>query len=150
MSLLNPDELAKLFPAESHAWAGPIPTQIVSSDEFVPAPQTRAQREVEARLKDLGSMLGRRHGLTRRRFLQTASGMAAAFLVMNDVYGALYDVSRAEADDCDVATERASTLKDRSEWRAALRTDRLAVAKARYEASGPTPSHLRYGYIARG
>ena len=112
MSLLNPDELAKLLPAESHAWAGPIPTQMVSSDEFAPAPQTRAQREVEARLKDLGSALGRRRGLTRRRFLQTASGMAAAFLVMNDVYGALYDVSRAEADDCDLADERAHELKD--------------------------------------
>jgi len=31
--------------------------------------------------------MGRPHGLGRREFLKTASGMAAAFLAMNMVYG---------------------------------------------------------------
>lgn len=55
MNLLDPDERARLLPAETHAYAGPIPTQNVSSDEFVPLPQTPAQRRVEARIKELGA-----------------------------------------------------------------------------------------------
>jgi uncharacterized protein len=112
MGLLSDKELAALAPAELAAFAGPIPTQSVSSDEFVPAPQTARQRRVEARVRALGDELARKQGLTRRRFLATASGMAAAFLAMNEVYGPLYSVSRAEAADQDVAAERASALKD--------------------------------------
>ena len=36
MGLLSDRELAGLLPAETHAFAGPIPTQSVSSDEFMP------------------------------------------------------------------------------------------------------------------
>ena len=110
MNLLDPEELKQLLPAEEHAFPSPIPTQIVSSDEFMPPPQTRAQQRVEARIKELGDDLARRQGMTRRRFLQTASGMAAAFVAMNEVYGSLYDVSRAEAQTPDVAKERAKAL----------------------------------------
>ncbi len=34
--------------------------------------------------------------------------------------------------------------------RAALDTDRLAVAKAAYEKEGPARSNLRYGYVLKG
>src|SRR5438477_11618237 len=112
MGLLSDRELASLLPAETHAFAGPIPTQSVSSDEFMPAPQTARQRRVEGRLKELGGVLAKKHGMTRRRFLTTASGMAAAFLAMNEVYGPLYGVSRAEAADKDTADARAKALKD--------------------------------------
>src|SRR5688572_31087556 len=97
MNLLAPEEQKRVLPAETHAFPGPLPTQIVSTDEFMPVPQSRRQREVEARLKTMGSALAKHQGMTRRRFFQTASGMAAAFLAMNEVYGQLYDVSRAEA-----------------------------------------------------
>jgi hypothetical protein len=110
MNLLDPEELRRLRPAEIHAYAGPIPTQSVSSDEFMPSPQTRDQRRVEARIKELGGELSRRQGMTRRRFLATASGMAAAFLAMNEVYGPLYDVSRAEAQTPEMAKDRAKEL----------------------------------------
>jgi uncharacterized protein len=110
MGLLSDRELAGLLPAETHAFAGPIPTQSVSSDEFMPVPQTRRQRRVESRVKELGDALARRRGMTRRRFLATASGMAAAFLAMNEVYGALYDVSAAEAQTPEMAKERADAL----------------------------------------
>jgi uncharacterized protein len=110
MGLLSDAELARLLPAETHAFPGPIPTQCVSSDEFMPVPQTRDQRRVEARLKDVGARLARRHGMTRRRFFGTAAGMAAAFLAMNEVYGALYDVTRAEAQTPEMAKERATAL----------------------------------------
>src|SRR5260370_7209349 len=77
MGLLSDRELASLLPAETHAFAGPIPTQSVSSDEFMPAAQTPRQRRVEARIKELGGALAKRHGMTRRRFLATASAIAA-------------------------------------------------------------------------
>jgi len=110
MNLLDPKELKRLLPAETHSYAAPIPTQSVSSDEFMPRPQTQAQRRVEARIKELGGELARKQGMTRRRFFQTASGMAAAFVVMNEVYGPLYEVSRAEAQTPDMAKERAQAL----------------------------------------
>src|SRR5690242_8688573 len=110
MGLLSDREIAALRPAETHAFAGPIPTQSVSSDEFMPSPQTPRQRRVEARVKALGDALAQGHGMTRRRFLATASGMAAAFLAMNEVYGTLYDVSVAEAQTPEMAKERADAL----------------------------------------
>src|SRR5919201_4702713 len=101
MRLRSDDELDRLRPAETHAFPGPLPTQIVSSDEYFPSPQTRAQREVEARVKALGDELGKKQGLSRRAFFTTAAGMAAAFVAMNEVYGPVFDVSRAEAQDKD-------------------------------------------------
>jgi hypothetical protein len=80
MSLLDPSELAALQPAESASFRSPIPTQFVSSDEFLPGAQTDKQRKVEARIKELGSTLAKRQGISRRRFFRTASGMAAAFV----------------------------------------------------------------------
>ena len=110
MNLLDPEELSQLLPAEIHSYPSPIPTQSVSSDEFMPRPQTPAQRRVEARIKELGGELGRQHGMSRRRFLQTAAGMAAAFVAMNEVYGSVFEVSRAEAQTPEMAKERAAAL----------------------------------------
>jgi hypothetical protein len=110
MSMLTPEELAQLQPAESSIFPSPIPVQSVSSDEFIPAPQTEKQREFEARIKTLGAELARRQGLSRRRFFQTAGGMAAAFLAMNDTYGPIFGVSRAEAQTPEMANERAKQL----------------------------------------
>ena len=112
MRLLSDDELSSLQPSETAAFPGPIPTQSVSSDEFMPAPQTQRQRRVEARIKELADALARKQGLSRRQFLATASGMAAAFVAMNEVYGPLYGVSRAEAADRQMAAERAKSLQD--------------------------------------
>ncbi len=112
MGFLSDNELKRLFPAETHAFPGPIPTQSVSSDEFMAAPQTEKQRRVEARIKELGRDLGKKNGMSRRQFLTTASGMAAAFVAMNEVHGPLYAVSAAEASDRDMALQRAQSLKD--------------------------------------
>ena len=60
-------------------------------------PQTRKQREFEARVKEMGAQMAKRLGMSRRRFFQTAAGMATAFLAMNDTYGPIFGVSRAEA-----------------------------------------------------
>jgi hypothetical protein len=109
---LTHDEIADLVPSEFLTYATPIPTQIVSSDEYTPPPQSEKQKEVEARILAMGDELGGKQGLTRRRFFQTASGMAAGFLALNDTFGSVYDVSRAEAAAPEVAAERAASLKD--------------------------------------
>ena len=68
----------------------------MASDEFYPDPQNERQREVEARLLAMADDLGGKQGLSRRRFFQTAAGMAASFVAMNEVYGPLFDVTPAE------------------------------------------------------
>ena len=44
MALLAPRDLETLLPAETSSFPAPIPTQFVSSDEFMPSPQTDNQR----------------------------------------------------------------------------------------------------------
>ena len=111
MRIIRPDDMDRLMPAEEASAHSPIPTQIISSDEYYPAPQTDKQREVEARLTELGSTLAKRQGVSRRRFFQTAAGMAASYYVMNQVYGPLFDVTEAEAATPALAQSRADDLK---------------------------------------
>ena len=99
MKFLSDEQLRELQPAETSSFPSPVPTQIVSSDEYMPVPQSAKQREVEARLKELSDRLARRQGLSRRRFFQTASGMAASFLVMNQVFGRIFEVERGGGGD---------------------------------------------------
>ena len=109
--MLSPEELAQVLPAETSSFASPVPTQIVSNDEYMPSPQTAKQKEYEARIKALGTELARKHGTTRRNFFKTAAGMAASFVAMNDTYGPVFGVSRAEAATPEMADERAKALK---------------------------------------
>ena len=110
MGWLDAEELQQVQGAELSAFPAPIPTQSVSSDEFMPAPQTEKQREFEARIQQYGAELARHQGMSRRAFFKTAAGMAAAFAAMNDTYGPLYEVSGAEAATPEMASERAKAL----------------------------------------
>jgi len=112
MGLLSDKELEQLVPADQVDTGTPIPTRLVSSDEYLPIRQTERQRQVEARMNELGDAYGRRNGLSRRRFFQTAAGMTAAFAAMNEIYGPLFGVSPAEARSVDFAQARADGLKD--------------------------------------
>ena len=112
MGMLSDEERARLVPAELAANPMPVPTQVVSSDEFLPIPQTERQKKVEARMNALADEYGKKNGLPRRRFFQTAAGMATAFVAMNEVYGPLYGASPAEAKSVDLAQARADGLKD--------------------------------------
>jgi len=107
---LSQQEIESVAPAETAAFRSPVPTQIVSNGEYNPLPQTESQRRVEGLIKSLGQHYAKRHGLTRRAFLQSASGMAAAFLAMNRVFGPVWQVSEAEAADRDMADDRARRL----------------------------------------
>ena len=80
MGFLTEDELMRLQGAESVLFPSPIPVQAVSSDEFMPAPQTAKQREFEWRVKAIGTEMSRHLGLSRRAFFKSAAGMAAAFV----------------------------------------------------------------------
>jgi uncharacterized protein len=110
MKLLSQAELDQLLPAEEAAFPSPIPTQIVSSDEYFPQPQSPEQKEVEARLVAMADDLAQQQGLSRRRFFQTAAGMAASFVAMNQVYGPLFAVSEAEAATPELAEQRAQAM----------------------------------------
>ncbi len=112
MGFLTEDEINQLIPAEMLPHTTPIPTQIISSDEYMPPPQSAEQKEVEARLLDMGDELGKKQGLSRREFFQSAAGMAAAFVALNDTFGAVFDASRAEAATPAQAQERADALRN--------------------------------------
>ena len=137
MGFLTDDELDELIPAEMLPHTTPIPTQIISSDEYIPAPQSEKQKQVEARLLDMGDELGKKQGLDRREFFQTAAGMAAAFVAMNDTFGTVFDVSRAEAATPAMAQERADAPQTSSSWTctriscATTRASRPSCARAR-------------------
>lgn len=107
---LSKKQLKKLAPAETVAGKSPIPTRIVSNGEFNPLPQTDKQKRVEARIEALSDVQAKKMGLGRREFLQSASGMAAAFLAMNEVFGPVFSVARAEITDPDSATDRSEKL----------------------------------------
>jgi len=84
----------------------PIPTQVVSNEEFIPRPQTEQQRRVEALVGELAERNAARVGLDRRSFLRTSMGMATAFLASNAVFGPHWDVDAAEALDPAAGAEK--------------------------------------------
>ena len=110
MTFLSDEELNQLLPAEEASFPSPVPVQVVSSDEYLPEPQSAQQKEVQHRLIDLADPLAAKRGLSRRAFFQTASGMAASFTAMNAVYGTFFDAPLAEAQTKEIADERASRL----------------------------------------
>src|ERR1700756_3995918 len=77
----------------------PIPSRIASNEEFIPPPQSPQQKEYEARLAAISERAARKQGVSRRDFLRTGSGTAAALLALNEVFGPCYDVRAEEADD---------------------------------------------------
>ena len=103
-------DVNKLKMAEDLDVETPIPTQMISNGEFTPMPQTKQQKQVEERIMELADTHGKKQGLDRRRFLSSASGLAAGFVAMNEVFGPVFSVSDAEAADSDLAEERAKHL----------------------------------------
>ena len=76
-----------------------------------PATQSETQKHVERRIFELADENGKQLGLSRRQFLQTSCGMAAAFLAMNEVYGSgVFQVAAAEAHEPERMQARAQSL----------------------------------------
>ncbi len=84
----------------------PLPTRLVSNEEFPPLPQTPAQRRVEERILAEAARLAPRLGLSRRAFLRGSGGMATSLLAMNAVFGRFFDVQPVEAADPAAFKER--------------------------------------------
>src|SRR5258708_28322739 len=96
-SWLSEREQRLVAGAEEASAATPIPTQIVSNGEYLPPPQSATQKRVEERINELADFNGRRLGLSRRQFMRTSCGMAAAFLALNENYGPGFRGQAAEA-----------------------------------------------------
>jgi uncharacterized protein len=105
--LISDDDIAAMRGAETLP-ALPIPMQVVSNGEFVPAPATARQKRVARRIEEIAAEQAPRQGLSRRGFLRSQAGMAAAFVALNEVHGEVFGVSRAEAATPDLAQARAA------------------------------------------
>src|ERR1700733_14674829 len=96
-ALLSPEELTHCTRAcDDDRYRTPIPTQMVSNGEYLPAPQTEAQKKVEAGVHALADHTSRRLGISRRRFLAGTGGMAASFLAINEVFGPFFKADPLE------------------------------------------------------
>src|SRR5262249_48637400 len=96
---------------ESGMFPSPIPTQMISNGEYMPAPQTTKQKQVEYCIQELSETASRKLGMDRRRFLASTGGMAAAFLAMNEVFGRFFNVDPIEMFEPE-AYAQSSTPRD--------------------------------------
>jgi hypothetical protein len=74
----------------------PVPTQVISNEEYRPIPQTPQQRQLEQEIVAGAEWQARSLGMDRRQFLRTSCGMAFAFAAMNSVFGRFFRVEAAE------------------------------------------------------
>src|SRR5437899_1123018 len=103
---LSDEQLERCAPAETEPFQGPVPTRMISNGEYMPHPQTDKQRHVEQRVKELADKAAKKLGISRRQFLGSASGLAASFLAMNEVFGnTFFKVSTVEMFEPAAAAE---------------------------------------------
>ena len=84
----------------------PMPTQIVSNEEFIPRPQNKNQAQVEYLIDTMGTEKAKKLGIERRDFLRSSMGMATAFLASNMVYGQAWAVDEEETLDPATTAEK--------------------------------------------
>ena len=74
----------------------PMPTQVLSNEEFIPRPQNKQQKQWEDLIGEMAEKNAKKLGMDRRGFMRTSMGMATVFLAANSVYGPYWDVDAAE------------------------------------------------------
>jgi hypothetical protein len=95
--LLDEEQVTKCERADvAEPLRSPVPTRMISNGEYMPAPQTEKQKRVEARIAELAEAASKKLGISRRQFLASSGGMAAALVAMNDVYGSYFSVTENE------------------------------------------------------
>jgi predicted TIM-barrel fold metal-dependent hydrolase len=109
----------------------PIPTRTVSNEEFIPPPPTREQKELEARIAALSEEGARAHGVSRRDFLRSGAGMAAALYALNQVFGDVYDVSAEEVKDPKAFEEK----RPKKQFIFDVQTHHVDISKKWYETT---------------
>ena len=125
----------------------PIPTQVVSNEEYLPRPQTTDQKRVEAIIHDMAEKYGKKVGLSRRDFLRTTNGMALAFVAMNQVFGDYFQAHAEELTDIGAISE----LTKRDQFIFDVQTHHVATGKTeplgfRGKMSWPFNDELRGKY----
>lgn len=95
-TLLSDEQLGKCGRAYEVEDPSPIPTMLISNGEYMPIPQSQAQKRVAAEINALTETAAKKLGISRRRFLGTSGGTAAAFMAMNKVFGNFFKVDEAE------------------------------------------------------
>jgi hypothetical protein len=107
--LLEPEQIAKCGPADTlEPLRSPVPTRIVSNGEYMPELQTEKQSSVQQRITELADSACKKLGISRRTFLTSSGGMAAAFLAMNEIFGPIFRVSAEELLDADACAANAA------------------------------------------
>src|SRR5262245_10618187 len=84
----------------------PVPTQVVSNEEFITRPQNEKQKQVEYLISVLGEERAKKLGMDRRSFMASSMGLATAFLASNMVYGKHWDVDEIETLDAAATEEK--------------------------------------------
>ncbi|MFP6904056.1 MAG: amidohydrolase family protein [Verrucomicrobiota bacterium] len=84
----------------------PIPTQVVSNEEFIPRKQSAQQKQWEHLIGELAAEKSKKLGMDRGDFMRSSMGMATAFLAGNMVFGPYWDVSAAETEDAAAGAEK--------------------------------------------
>src|SRR5215831_8551783 len=77
----------------------PMPTQVLSNEEFIPRPQSQKQKEVEFLIGQMADEKSKKLGMDRRTFMASAMGMATCFLASNRVWGKVWEVDEIETLD---------------------------------------------------
>src|SRR2546428_10861921 len=86
--LLNEEQIAQCARAdETETFQSPVPTQMVSHGEYMPVPQTKSQKRMEERIKELAESASKKLGISRRRVLAGPGGQAASFLALYEGFG---------------------------------------------------------------
>ncbi|MBI3210625.1 MAG: amidohydrolase family protein [Candidatus Solibacter usitatus] len=84
----------------------PMPTQLVSNEEFIPRPQSLQQKNVEHLITELSEVRSKKLGMDRRAFMATSMGMATCFLASNKVWGEAFEVDEAETWEPEASAEK--------------------------------------------
>jgi predicted TIM-barrel fold metal-dependent hydrolase len=95
-TLLSDEQLGKCGRAYEVEDPSPIPTRLISNGEYMPVPQSQAQKRVAIEIETLAETASKKLGISRRHFLGTSGGTAAAFMAMNKVFGHFFKVDEAE------------------------------------------------------
>src|SRR5216683_1400655 len=84
----------------------PMPTQIVSNEEFIPRPQNQKQKQVEHLIGVIADENAKKLGMDRRKFMASSMGLATCFLASNKVYGNYWDVDEVETFEPQATAEK--------------------------------------------
>lgn len=74
----------------------PMPTQVVSNEEFIPRRQSEPQKHVEYLIGQMGDERAKKLGMSRRAFMASSMGLATCFVASNKVFGKTWEVDEAE------------------------------------------------------